>query len=438
MIEVTGSRIRRTDLNTSYPVVSMKAEEIAKTGPVNISELLNELPSMVPAGGTETSNANGYAGLSRQDYGVLVLAQTLVLVNGRRHVPSVPGTSEVDISSIPTALIERIDIMTGGASAIYGADAVSGVVNIILKKDFIGTEATASYNVTGAGDGQRWYASLTHGDNFTDGNGNYSLHASYQTSDEVEANTRDDVANDLTYIRNPAGGSPAYIVGNRSPLYATSQRAFLLSGLPYHLNADGSQAAMTAPGEAIFGTSTSQLAALTVDSANPHFYSRYHWGRLAVPVDKLNLNLNLSRELTSAIELTAELKYVTTGSESRTEPLAEYGVTRLARHYPFYIAAQQAEVSRTGQGLLFGGYFPELGRMGADYRYDLYQAMVALEGELTDNYRWQFSAQHGQTQVETTTINDYSQSYWDKPVWAARGMSGLGRMVLGKQLRSGM
>lgn len=421
VIEVTGSRIRRTDLETSTPVVSLGADEIAKTGTINISELLNELPSMVPAGGTETSNTNGYAGLSRQDLRGLGSNRTLVLVNGRRHVPSVPGSSEVDISSIPTALIERVDIMTGGASAIYGADAVSGVVNIILKKDFIGTEASASYSATGAGDGQHWYTSLTHGDNFSDGNGNYSLHASYQTSEEVEANTRDYVANDLTYITNPAGGSPTFVVGNRSPLYATSQRAFLLSGRPYHLNADGSLAAMTAPGEAIFGTSTSQLAALTVDSANPHFYSRYHWGRLAVPVDKLNLNLNLNRELTNSIQLNAELKYVTTESESRTEPLAEYGVTRLARNYPFYTAAQQAEVSSTGQGLLFSGYFPELGRRGADYRYDLYQAMVALEGELTDNYRWQFSAQHGQTQVDITTINDYSQSYWDEQVWGTTG-----------------
>jgi outer membrane receptor protein involved in Fe transport len=421
VIEVTGSRIRRTDLETNTPVVSLGAEEIAKTGTVNISELLNELPSMVPAGGTETSNSNGYAGLSRQDLRGLGSNRTLVLVNGRRHVPSVPGTSEVDISSIPTALIERVDIMTGGASAIYGADAVSGVVNIILKKDFIGTEATASYQVTGAGDGQRWYTSLTHGDHFTDGNGSYSLHTSYQTSDEVEANTRSYVANDLTYIRNTAVDSPTYLVGNRSPLYASSQRVFLLSGRPYQLNADGSPVAMTAEGEAIYGSSTSQLAALTVDAGNANFYTRYHWGRLAVPVDKLNLNLNLSRQLTSAIELTSELKYVSTDSESRTEPLSEYGVTRLARNYPFYSAAQQAEVNRTGQGLLFGGYFPELGRRGADYQYDLYQALVALEGELADTYRWQFSAQHGQTRVNTTTVNDYSQAYWDKQVWGSTG-----------------
>jgi iron complex outermembrane receptor protein len=421
VMEITGSRIRRTDLETNTPVVSLGADEIAKTGTINISELLNELPSMVPAGGTETSNTNGYAGLSRQDLRGLGSNRTLVLVNGRRHVPSVPGSSEVDISSVPTALIERVDIMTGGASAIYGADAVSGVINIILKEDFMGTEATASYNMTGEGDGKTWYGSLTHGQQFSDGKGNFSLHASYQTSDEVEARTRDYVANDLTYITNPDGDTPTYVIGNRSPLYATSERAFLLQGRPYRLNANGSLTAMTEQDEAIYGSSTSQLAALTVDASNPNFYTRYHWGRLAVPVDKLNLNLNLTRELSSDIKLTSELKYVKTESESRTEPLAEYGVTRLARNNPFYTAEQQAEVERTGQGLLFGGYFPELGRMGSDYQYDLYQVVVALEGELDGGDRWQFSAQHGQTKVDTTTINDYSQAYWDKEVWGTSG-----------------
>ncbi len=421
VMEVTGSRIRRADLETHTPVVSVGADDIAKTGTLNISELLNELPSMVPAGGTETSNTNGYAGLSRQDLRGLGSNRTLVLVNGRRHVPSVPGSSEVDISSIPTALIARVDIMTGGASAIYGADAVSGVVNIILKEDFSGTEAAVSHSQTGEGDGKSWYGSLTHGDTFADGKGHYSLHAGYQTSDEVEANTRDYVANDLTYITNPAGGQPSRLLAYRSPLYATSERAFLLEGRPYRLGADGQPIAMTAPGESVYGTSTSQLAALTVDASNPNFYTRYHWGRLAVPMDKLNLNLNLRRELGNDIELSSELKYVKTSSESRTEPLAEYGVTRLARNYPFYSAAQQAEVARTGQGLLFGGYFPELGRQGSDYEYDLYQAVVALEGELDGGYRWQLNAQHGQTAVDITSINDYSQAYWDKEVWGSTG-----------------
>lgn len=420
VIDITGSRIRRTDIETHTPVVSFSAEDIAKTGTVDINELLNELPSMTPAGGIQTSNANGYAGLSRQNLRGLGSTRTLVLVNGRRHVPSVPGTSQVDVSSIPTALIERIDVLTGGASSIYGADAVSGVVNIILKTDFTGTEVTASFNSTGEYDGKRWYTTLTHGQPLADGEGYINYHLSYQTSDAVEARSRDYVANDLTFIDNPNAGQPgefARITANRSPLYSTSQRVFLLNARPFSLNADGSPRAMLAEGEQVYGSSTTQLAALTVDSSNENFYTRYNWGRLAVPVDKLNANLNFGYELTDGIDLSAELKYVKTQSESRTEPLAEYGVTPLPADYAFYTQTQQEEVARTGQGLLFGGYFPEVGRRGSDYNYDLYQAVFALEGLTNDNYRWQLSAQHGQTKVATTEINDYSQENWEKAVW---------------------
>ncbi|WP_172449257.1 TonB-dependent receptor plug domain-containing protein [Bowmanella denitrificans] len=420
VIDITGSRIRRTDIETHTPVVSFSADDIVKTGTINIGELLNELPSMVPAGGTETSNANGYAGLSRQDLRGLGSTRTLVLVNGRRHVPSVPGTSEVDVSSIPTALIERIDVLTGGASSIYGADAVSGVVNIILKKNFTGTEISASYNSTGEFDGKRWYATMTHGQPFADGNGHINYHLSYQTSDEVEARTRGYVANDLTFIDNPNADAPGQvkrITAHRSPLYASSQRLFLLDGRPFGVNPDGSLKPMLADGQEVYGTSTTQLAALTVDSSNDNFYTRYQWGRLAVPEDKLNANLNLNREIADGVDFSAELKYVKTKSESRTEPLAEYGVTPLPADYAFYTDAQRQEVTRTGQGLLFGGYFPEMGRQGSDYDYGLYQAVLALEGLTDDNYRWQLSAQHGQTKVKTTSINDYSQENWEKAVW---------------------
>lgn len=422
VITVTGSRIRRTDLETHTPVMSIGSDEIEATGTLDLGSLLNELPSMAPTAGMESSNANGYAGLSRQNLRGLGTSRTLVLVNGRRHVPSVPGTSEVDISSIPTQLVERVDVLTGGASSIYGADAVSGVINIILKNDFVGTEVNAGYNVTGEGDGETWHASLTHGRAFSDNKGFINFHVGYQTSNAVEANTRSYVANDLTYVDNPAAGEPGqpdFIIGNRSPLYSSNQRVFLKGGRPHTLDAQGNAIPMMAPGEELFGTSTTQLAALTVDSSNPNFYSRYNWGRLAVPSDKLNLNLNFIRELTPDIKLTGEFKYVNTQSESRSGPLAEYGVTPLPADYSFYTDEQRAEVASTGQGLLFGGSFPEMGRQGSDFDYDLYQGVIALEGYTDNNYRWQVSAQHGRTEVEITNINDYSQENWEKAVWGS-------------------
>jgi len=424
VITVTGSRIRRTDLETHTPVVSISAADIAKTGAVDINQLLNQLPSMVPASSSETSNARGYAGTSTQDLRGLGANRTLVLVNGRRHVPSIPGTSVVDMSSIPVALIERVDVLTGGASSVYGADAIAGVINVILKKNFSGTSMSLSNSGATAGDGQRWYGTLTHGAPFADGNGGISYHVSAQSSDIIEGRDRSYIANDLTYIENPlyvAGSSaePRYITGRQTPLYSTSQRNFLMNGRPYAVRPDSSIFAMVPNDARINGTSTSQLAALSVTDTYGQYYSRYEWARLAVPSDKLNLNLNLDRELSNNVRLDAELKYVRTDSESRTSPLVEYGVTRLPANYAFYTPEQQAEVQRTGQGLLFGGYFPEMGRMGVDYQYDLYQAVVGLEGDFANDFRWQASAQHGSTKVKTTTLNDYSQENWTKAVWGS-------------------
>ncbi|WP_440055118.1 TonB-dependent receptor plug domain-containing protein [Pseudoalteromonas sp. T1lg65] len=419
IIDVTGSRIRRATLETHTPVVSLDSDYIEKTAAVDISQLLNELPSMTPAGGVQTSNFNGYAGLSRQNLRGLGSTRTLVLVNGRRHVPSVPGTSEVDISSIPTALIERVDVMTGGASSVYGADAVSGVVNVILKERFIGTEMAASLSETGEQDGGRSYFSLTHGEEVLSGKGAVSFHLSYQSSDAVEARDRDYVANDLTYIDNPNDTGPSRITANRSPLYATNNRVFLIAQHPYSMTPDGELLSMLSPSEQVFGESTTQLAALTVDTSNDNFYTRYHWGRLAVPIDKLNSQLNFNYAFNNDLSLNAELKYVKTQSQSRTGPVAEYGLTPLPTNYAYYTAEQQQEVDSLGQGLLFAGYFPELGRQGSDYDYDLYQGIVALEGVTQSNYRWQISVQHGQTQVSTTKVNDYSQENWEKAVWGS-------------------
>ena len=422
VITITGSRIRRTDLESHTPVVSLSAEEIQLSGAVDINQLLNQLPAMVPSRGTQTSNTSGYAGTSTQDLRGMGSIRTLVLVNGRRHVPSIPGTSTVDVSSIPTALIERVDVLTGGASSVYGADAVSGVVNIILKQDFTGTEMSASYGATTKGDAHRWYGTLTHGRAFADQRGFFNVHASYQTSKPVEGQDRSYIANDLTYIDNPLAdndGEYEFILGRRTPLYSTSQRTFLLDGRPFQLNEAGQPRPVLPDSAEVFGSSTTQLAALSVDDTYDTFYSRYQWSRLAVPLEKLNLNSNFNLELSSSMRLSGEFKYVRTHSESRLSPLVEYGVKPLPADYAFYTPEQQTEVSQRGQGLLFGGYFPEMGRMGSDSRYDLYQAVLALEGYTENMHRWQLSAQHGTTQLKTTNLNGYHEEHWQKAVWGS-------------------
>lgn len=417
-IAVTGSRIRRTDLETHTPVVSISSEDIVKSGAVNVNQLLNQLPAMIPANGPQTSNTGGYAGTSTQDLRGLGATRTLVLVNGKRHVPAIPGTSIVDVSSIPTALIERVDVLTGGASAIYGADAVSGVVNIILKKQFQGTSLTSSYSGAAAGDGQRAYLSLTHGQDIEDGNLVY--HLSYHSSKAIEGRDRDYVANDLSYLTNPdKTASPKYLLGRFVSMYNSNQRSYLQGDRIFRQDAQGNSLAMLPDGVRVTDDSSYSLAGIGLRDDYGQFYSRYEWARLAVPEDKISANLLYQQQVLNDLTLAADLKYVHTDSESRVAPLVEYGVTRLPADYAFYNAAQKAEVARTGKGLFFAGHFPEMGRQGSDYAYDLYQAVLSLEGTLAGDYRWQVSAQQGQTRLDNIIRNDYNEEHWQKAVWGS-------------------
>ena len=128
---VTGSRIARTGADTPTPTVVLGAADIAASGAPDIGEVLRELPAILPGTNDQTSAISFSAtGLNLVDLRNLGTQRTLVLVDGRRQVGSQPGTTAVDLNNMPTSLIERVEVITGGASAVYGADAVSGVINI--------------------------------------------------------------------------------------------------------------------------------------------------------------------------------------------------------------------------------------------------------------------------------------------------------------------
>jgi iron complex outermembrane recepter protein len=173
---VTGSRIPRQDLVANSPVAVVGAEEIALTGNVQVENLLNDLPQVVP-GLTSVNNNPGGIG-STVDLRGIGVNRTLVLVNGRRWLPAgLAGFT--DIQTIPTGMIERIEVMTGGASATYGSDAIAGVINFILKDDFEGLTANAQYDIFSHGDGERIYVDATMGSNFADGRGNVMINVSW-------------------------------------------------------------------------------------------------------------------------------------------------------------------------------------------------------------------------------------------------------------------
>lgn len=171
-IVVTGSRLGRSDLNANSPITVVDEEFFKQKGTVNVEEVLNQLPQVVP--GFNSQFNNGSDGTATVDLRGLGPTRTLVLVNGRRLVPAT-NTGRTDLNAIPAQLIERVDVVTGGASAVYGSDALSGVVNFVLKDSYEGVEVGTRYGISDRSDGKQRDAYVLLGGNFAEGRGNATL-----------------------------------------------------------------------------------------------------------------------------------------------------------------------------------------------------------------------------------------------------------------------
>lgn len=186
-IDVTGSRIKRIEFATPAPVLSISAEEITRLGVPDLGQILSEIPA-IGAGSTliGNNNSNENAGLSAVNLRNLGTGRTLTLVNGIRHVAGSPGSAAVDTGAVPIGLIDRVDIVTGGRSAVYGSDAVSGVVNIIMKDDFEGFQFRADTTKDTEGiDYSTHGFSVLAGANSQDGRGNVTFFAAQNNIKEV-------------------------------------------------------------------------------------------------------------------------------------------------------------------------------------------------------------------------------------------------------------
>ena len=207
-IVVTGSRLQRSANETApLPINTITSEALRNAGNTDATATLRQIPALISSGTVADSIERGGGGVGQATLNLRQLGsnRTLVVVDGYRHVSGVAGTQTVDVATIPNALIERVEVLTGGASAVYGADAVTGVVNYVLKKDFDGLTLNAQANVPTAGSGSGYRIEGTWGKNFADGRGNITLSAGYTKDDEVlfgdRAFTRDNgrANNSTTY-----------------------------------------------------------------------------------------------------------------------------------------------------------------------------------------------------------------------------------------------
>src|SRR5690554_955262 len=190
-VVVTGSRILRPNLTQPTPVTTLPSEDLRVSGTPDLGQLLSELPSLGSTG-TLSGNSDSFSdlgGLNLPDLRRLGTSRTLTLVNGKRHVGGYPGDAAVDLNSIPVALVDQVEIITGGASAVYGSDAVSGVINIIMRQDFEGIEGNIEYGQAWRGGyGENLQASLALGSNFDEGRGNFTVSIMRDQIGAVQAN----------------------------------------------------------------------------------------------------------------------------------------------------------------------------------------------------------------------------------------------------------
>jgi len=447
-ITITGSRLLSISAESPSPVTVIGKDLIKASGATDIADLLNKLPSMAPGLSGSTSNWNGNAGMSSQDLRGQGAKRTLTLINGRRHVGSMPGESTVDMSTIPTALIERIEILTGGASSIYGADAVAGVVNVIMTKEFEGTEIDISGGTSSRGDGNKYGFNITHGFNFSNNKGNATFYISYDEVDEINAIDRPYTNSNWEYIDNPANielkkqlreqglsaeeiaertkndNIPNYLTGQRFSVTASPTSVVYLGGVAYTFNEDGSMRPVRLGASGQLFDKDQGLTGVRTDAGGEQLGS-YDYQRLRVPVEKLIFNNTLNYTFDNELYFSMDTKYTTTKSESRLFPNSVYGSTLLSEDNAFIsdeLASKMADDGITD--LPFGRHFDEMGLGGSDYKRELFQVVASLEGEFSNGWSWEFYGQYGKSKADNTTVNDYYEDRWQASLDSVRDTNG--------------
>ena len=423
-IIVTGSRITRSGLATPTPTVIVGSEQIEASGAVNIGDLLRELPAIGPGTNAESTAATfSGAGLNLIDLRSLGTERTLVLVNGRRHVGSQPSTTAVDLNTIPTPLVERVEVITGGASAVYGADAVSGVVNIILKDDFQGLKFDVQTGVSARSDAERYQVGVTAGTNFAEGDGNVVLHLSYADEGGIEFDARPGGVSGANWVANPANTGPNdgiddfIIMRNLRQLAGQQESAFIID------RGNGPEVFGFTPGGALrpfeLGPSgligNTQLtdggeAELGFDPECPQAQCQ-----LKVPVERFLINGLAEYAVTDHVEVFLEGKFSSNQASSRIGSAFEIPpfTNQISIDNPFVTAQLRALLIAAGDdsvGILRSNQ--ELGPRGTDSDRRLFQMTLGARGSIGNSDTWNYETyfQYGDAQTTLIRLNDLFQN----------------------------
>ncbi len=433
-VVVTGSRIRRPDFSTPNPVISVGSDQIEQSGTTNLTDFLTGYPALQ---GSSTSGDNsgsgagiGYTGLNLLNLRNLGTDRTLVLVDGRRHVAGVPGSQAIDVNTIPSDLVERVDVLTGGASAIYGADGVSGVVNFVLKRNFSGISARAQAGISQYGDaGQRLF-SITAGHNMLDNRLNVALAYEHGEEDRLETRRRarlrgteltgfylnpDDPENQSGYTGGNDNGIPDYVPLNNVRYFDTNREGGIdidFDGFPDYFVGAGGQLVAYDPGRFV-----------------PDFYQQGGNGTLVsdygndllpqIKRDVVNLITNF--QVTPAINLFAEAKFARSKSYSLGQPTFDYYLL-IPDDNAYYPDALRA-ITGGGDVLLNRDNF-DLGQRGENIDRKTWRGVVGARGDINANTNFEVSYVYGRTSVRNRYIGDILTDRFYAAIDAVRGPNG--------------
>lgn len=400
-IVVTGSRIARADIEASVPVTTVTASRIQETGASNIQDVLATLPSVGQNVSRTSSNfsntGNGVATVNLRNLGS---SRTLVLINGRRTL-GIAGSSAVDVNNIPTDLIERVEVVTGGASAVYGSEAVAGVVNFVLKDHFEGLRVRGQATISDKGDAARQYVSVTAGHSFADGRGHVVGNISYDNDHGLQSRDR---------------GFSATDIPNRS--------SYAAQGLFDTSTPDQVQ---FSPGTGRTFTFAPDNSLKGYQGANIDGYNRNADRLLSLPVERLQGTLLGRYQFSDAFGLYAEGQYVRTRSNASLEPsaIANTGAGA-ARNWdgspyagipitsPYVPAAIRASAIANGVDVIqFRRRSNDIFSRSNRNERDFYRGVVGVRGDLGGAGDWSYDLyyEHSESRDHTSAQAIYMPNY---------------------------
>ncbi|WP_404480620.1 TonB-dependent receptor domain-containing protein [Novosphingobium sp. BL-52-GroH] len=418
-IIVTGTRIATPlGFDNPNPVVSITAATIEQSGRTNITDFLVTSPALlgsrrnIDSAGSNLPNGQ-LVGVNLLNLRNLGTARTLVLVDGRRHVAGYPGTASVDTNTIPTDLIERADVLTGGVSAIYGADGVSGVVNFIMKKDFEGLRLRAQNSISQRGDAGEHFIAATAGKNFADGRGNITFAYEFNQTDRFQQTKRLNYGRtgpSWSFVRNPNDGSP----GSDADDPNVPDR-ILLNNLRWADSSMGGAVDVDFDGVPDFAGEGNPYdlgsyvpgTAFTIGGDSTPRDSYY--GDYTPFTRKHMFNAMAHFEVSPALNIYAEAKYVKSKAYTYSQPSYDFYTELFADNY--YLNQQFGATAPDG-ALVSRDNF-DFGVRRAELDRELWRTVIGANGDLSDHLKYDASFVFGQSSQNATNSNDrIADRYW--------------------------